>query len=552
MLNKKLVFSYSFLLLTSSLVGQDIIDITPDCATAGQTLDVTITGSGTSFTKGNFTQGSVTYSPTVSFDTYAFYTPSNPISSINSTTVIDDTHMIINITITDSMMSGRADVSVQYSTVNSEYYYFIMEDGFYFSNPNESKIIDVSPNSAIAGQTLNVTITGSGTSFTKGSFTQGSVTYNPSVLFDTYAFYTPSNPISSINSTTVTDDTHMIINMTIPDSIMSGRADVSVQYSTVNSEYYRFIMEDGFYFINPNESKIIDVSPNSATAGQTLNVTITGAGTSFTKGNFTQGSQTYNPILDFNMIPFYTTTNPVNLINSTTVVNDTSMIVNLTFPDSITSWIADVSVQYTTVNSEYYIFIMQDEFCVNGKISSVSDTILFKPLIQTLDVELSNTTISSNVSAWLSNDSLGCLEEIFPDSISVSGNTLTLYLNIPANALEGWWDVKVVNKGDGLISGKKLVLIEDMSSIENSAQNKTEKLHIYPNPFTLNTVIEFNNEQADKYVLMIYDVVGHKVIQKTNIIGDKVVINRDQMPVGVYIVELRGEDKILRSRMIAR
>ena len=77
---------------------------------------------------------------------------------------------------------------------------------------------------------------------------------------------------------------------------------------------------------------ISSISPNSANAGQTLNVTITGTNT-----NFQQGSGTY---VDFNFISGSGT----SAVNYTNIVSDTKIIANITIPSNTYTGYYDVTL----------------------------------------------------------------------------------------------------------------------------------------------------------------------------------------------------------------
>ncbi|MBL4576884.1 MAG: hypothetical protein JKX74_00345, partial [Flavobacteriales bacterium] len=410
-----------------AISAQDLVRISPDCAVAGQTLDVTITGMGTKFTDGLFNQGSMT-SGQLSLSIPAFYQGSSTDEEVNALNVINDTLIIANITVPDSAISGLWDVYLSYATSGSGAYNYVLEGAFYVSNPNEAKIIDVTPNTALPGETLDVTITGLGTRFTEGSFTQGSWTNDVYVdmYIPTYFQGSPWMPI--VNTVTVIDNTTLMANITVPDSVITGLGVVQVSYYTQNSESYNFAMVDAFSVTNANEPKIIDVTPGTAVSGQTLDVTITGMGTRFTEGVFTQGSVTSDVWIYFDILSFNQGSSTPLIVNTMNVVNNTQLIANITVPDSVVSGFASAFIYYNLPNMDYYQFFMVDALYVGGMISSVSPGVLYQGQSATLSFDFDNTAIASNFRFWLSNNSLGCLEEIFPTSTSITGNTISANL----------------------------------------------------------------------------------------------------------------------------
>ncbi|MGC2172496.1 MAG: FG-GAP-like repeat-containing protein, partial [Candidatus Sulfotelmatobacter sp.] len=119
-----------------------------------------------------------------------------------------------------------------------------------------------SPTSGTRGETLNVTITGSG--FVSGVTT---VTFGPAT--DGVA----------LNSVTVTDSGHLTANITISSTAKLGKLAVTVITGMSQLRPGNFVVQ----------APTLTVSPNTGTAGETLNVTLTGwtfpSGTTVTFGN---------------------------------------------------------------------------------------------------------------------------------------------------------------------------------------------------------------------------------------------------------------------------
>ncbi|HOK21330.1 MAG TPA: T9SS type A sorting domain-containing protein [Bacteroidales bacterium] len=63
-------------------------------------------------------------------------------------------------------------------------------------------------------------------------------------------------------------------------------------------------------------------------------------------------------------------------------------------------------------------------------------------------------------------------------------------------------------------------------------------LSIYPNPFTENAIITFDNPKNEKYKLLITDVTGKVVMEINDIYGDRVEIDGSTLSAGVYVFEL--------------
>ncbi len=84
----------------------------------------------------------------------------------------------------------------------------------------------------------------------------------------------------------------------------------------------------------------------------------------------------------------------------------------------------------------------------------------------------------------------------------------------------------------------------------NPVAEKTSKLKIYPNPFTGTTTIEFPNPGNDNYKLTVTDLTGKTVRIIDNITGNQVIFNREELPVGFYLIELRGTKRYIGKMFI--
>ena len=79
--------------------------------------------------------------------------------------------------------------------------------------------------------------------------------------------------------------------------------------------------------------------------------------------------------------------------------------------------------------------------------------------------------------------------------------------------------------------------------------NKPGNMLIYPNPVHDMTMIKFHNPGKDKYCLAIRDITGKVLKRENNIISNHIEIWRDNLPSGLYIIELQGPE-IYRGRIV--
>ncbi|NQU81517.1 MAG: T9SS type A sorting domain-containing protein, partial [Bacteroidetes bacterium] len=110
-------------------------------------------------------------------------------------------------------------------------------------------------------------------------------------------------------------------------------------------------------------------------------------------------------------------------------------------------------------------------------------------------------------------------------------------------------DGSIVNDGfafDTVCIGSK----DDIFTSTNPVTEKTSELKIYPNPFTGTTTIEFPNPGNDTYKLIVTDLTGKTVRIIDNITGNQFIFNRKELPVGFYLIELRGTKRYFGKMLI--
>jgi PKD repeat protein len=167
-------------------------------------------------------------------------------------------------------------------------------------------------------------------------------------------------------------------------------------------------------------------------------------------------------------------------------------------------------------------------------------------------------------SIWVANniDPIGCVTQSDtvvlnvnpppPLIISQQGNTLTL----PYKCIFTTWfkDGVPLNVNDSVLTvtangcysascascgyfDSDTICITNVSVMENEFSNN---IKIYPNPFTEQTTISFNQEQVNTTII-ISDALG-KEIKRARLTGKQFSLNKDGMKSGIYFVKIQNED----------
>jgi hypothetical protein len=230
---KKFAHLLVFIIIPIFTFSQNLNSIIPSIGNNGQNLNVTITGTNTSFIQGS---GSI-----IGFE----FDQGSP-SVINFYNVVSNTSITANITIPQNTTTGDYDVY----TYNSVDGLLLLPDGFHVNGVPSS--LAISPANANVGQTLNVTITGTNTNFSQGS---GSV----------IGFEFDQGSPSVVNFYNVINNTSIFANITIPLTTSTGDYDVFV-YNSIDGT---LLLNDGFH-VGPlsidsyNINSMISIFPSPA------------------------------------------------------------------------------------------------------------------------------------------------------------------------------------------------------------------------------------------------------------------------------------------------
>lgn len=284
---------YLFLTVIS-LIGfsgkaQQLISVSPSTGNAGETLDVTITGSGTHFTD---PQGT-----TVDFG----FNPGSNTTYINSISIIDDQHINANITIPANTMTNEYNSK----TINSIDGLLILPYSFHVNGINPPTLTQITPSTAEPGETLTVSILGNSTHFVQG---QSNLQFSIS----------PASGTITVNSVTVVSESELTANITVGNNTILGDYPFYINTSgtIATSNQNIFLHVNGY-----TTTTILSITPFLLNAGETINILTTSQHSYYTQEI---------PIQDFGFGPGVG-------VNSSTAVNDTTLITNFTVPSNAIS-----------------------------------------------------------------------------------------------------------------------------------------------------------------------------------------------------------------------
>ncbi len=388
-------------------------------------------------------------------------------------------------------------------------------------------ITSISPNNANLGQSLSVTISGQNTHFAQGTgtttsvwFSQGSKTIVPSytapqgsISISAY-FHISSNESTGLWNVNASNNIDGL--MTLPNSFMINQA---------------------------SNTKIISVNPNSAHLGQTLSVNITAQNTNFGQGSstttawFEQGSSTYIPI------------NNINVISSTQISGQVTIPSNISL-GSYNTWTSNsIDGQLTKANS----------FTVNSggggpsiplSLTSLNPNWgeLNKKYTYTLVGHLTHFSDPSLVLAFKHHTNTTLI--ILATNVNVINDSLVKFdakINLGTNT--DTWDFYAYSTIDGSLS---LINAYAVSPVSISTNDKNFNVDIFPNPS--NSIINIRSSEITNtnVEIIIHNSVGKLLYSKNLDVTTNLnqSIDISSFPIGVYFIQIKFDNKSIYKKLL--
>lgn len=463
--------------------------VSPSGGASGQTLDVTISGKGTHFIP-------ATGTTFVSF---------HGGGGIIDKTIVNDSLITATVKINKTTTSGTYEIVVSNST---EYASF----PFYVDGTNASRLLAVYPSSGNAGQTLDVTITGKNTSFTKNqNYTKFSFNMGTSTI-------------------TVMNDTMLKANVVIPANTLTGDYDVQVDNAVDGNMNLSHVFHVNSSFLSPYLS---EMTPASGYPGQTLDVTITGINTHFAANNNTK--------LNFG---FSSASGTVD-VNYLTVLSPTSLRANVTV-NKINN-VGDAFNGSVTNNDDGGLGLPY-KFNITPKPPCTAYfTTVYDSINNIFTLELDSATTTATYFYWDFGDGQTSTAQI--PSHSFAKDTLyNVCLRIVTANGDSCEYCHVIGK-DSLgnvvrrTKGFNMVVLPSKLVTNVPKENDDFSITAFPNPANeVVTVSTSGLKNTETTTITIYSVEGRLLLQQP-LVKDKTDIDVHEFTKGIYLMQIRNNEQ---------
>lgn len=124
-------------------------------------------------------------------------------------------------------------------------------------------------------------------------------------------------------------------------------------------------------------------------------------------------------------------------------------------------------------------------------------------------------------------------------------------LNVPAGAVVTGIEVSVEEHGDSNYTVEYIDVIQvnvHYTLSSGAADIAVSDINVYPNPAS--SVVNIENLQGTTHYIGLYDMSGRAVTEAPNITSDRYTLNVEDLPVGMYLLEIRQENGMLLTRRV--
>ena len=139
----------------------------------------------------------------------------------------------------------------------------------------------------------------------------------------------------------------------------------------------------------------------------------------------------------------------------------------------------------------------------------------------------------------------------------VSSNNLYLYQwyqnglpfstdSILIQPTSGIYQLQITTNSCAILSND----ISFQSNVNIDESHENISLNIYPNPFKNQAVLDLSKFQSNELQIYIIDTKGRKVREYKNVDTRKLVVSRGGLKSGVYILEIKYQNRLNRSKIV--
>lgn len=480
------------LILSTSLMSQNLQTVNPNTGISGHTLALSLTGQNTHFNQG---------SNTIWF-------------SVGSTTAFSMTNPTAT---SSSVISGN--VSIPYGTPNGVYNVnahnntdgiMTMYNAFIVS-ASSAQIISVAPNNGNHGQTLSLSLSCQNANFSSGTNTQ---------VWFSQGSYTMMGTNTTVLSNNLIN-TDLYISQTAPSGVYNSLASNSIDGT---------LMKASSFTVNNYIPAVSNVYPNISKPGKTIDVLIESNGSSYNAQFYYQKANEIIPIT----------------MNSTYIMGY-GIYGAASIPASASLGIYDLVI---IDNSNTYK-ISNALTLVAPTLPSIDSAVVETTNYHVLDVYGDQTHFTSNnlnvivdsAYLWFPNDSVVVINDTH---LKVYGFFLMMGVK-NYDPLQSW--VKIINPIDDTLSYPFISYYtgsigDDLGTFNN--------IRYFPNPTSDIVRIQSEEFKGNTVFIEVFSPDGKLLLSHKFAIGEPINIDLKSYPSGLYNIRISSQQKTKTLSVIRR
>ena len=159
----------------------------------------------------------------------------------------------------------------------------------------------------------------------------------------------------------------------------------------------------------------------------------------------------------------------------------------------------------------------------------------------------SSTAVNNNFdAAYLLKINVNGIQQWNRDFASLLGTPFSSYANYVSLTSDGGYILTGNNNLAYLVKTDSLGHISTTGIVSENATENNLSVLIYPNPLCSKTTLQTNKILKDATLTM-YNFHGQQVKQITNISGQTIILNRDNLSSGLYFIRLTQDNKVIKS-----
>ncbi len=402
---------------------------------------------------------------------------------------------------------------------------------FLIAFPVFSQQIELDPAKGWQGRLMDVGISGTNTFFSSASTTCGSLEESKVVFHQGMSTFSPTGLF-------VESDVQIYSRVDVPAAAPIGLYDVILWAGQGGCE----VSCQDCFEVFPRSS-ITEVSPNE----ERINTMNTDVRITTDYSCFTQGSSTCQVnagnVRFFQPAPGTFDFTP----NSVTVVDDKTLIANVDVPSFA------IIGDYNIVVAEGYPCEASCENCFEVLENPFIELISGKEALRNAEVSVVLEIFFADIAGCFYDATTVFLQQgsyfIYPESVMVNGQMVSLEVKIPSDAPLGIYDIFVGDQLGGTceyVCEGCFTVLQNVGTVDPEF---SEAVMVYPNPSDGSFMISCENTLKDAR-LTIYDAAGKLVIDKQIRQFKNAPIQLDAK--GVYFLKLASEESISIKRIVVK